>query len=143
MPFALWVAAVSVVAALVAVLAAVWPKGLRVVAAVALAGAAAWPVLAAETPLGIGDGVVPDVRGRDDCEALRALEERGLRWRFGAAGPVHERVPAELQCSGDVAQEDEDHSNPIAEQEPSPGTKVGEGGVVRLRRRCEPPCAIA
>ena len=136
MPFPLWVAAVSFAAMTVVLLSVVWPRGLRVVAAAAVAGAAAWAVLTAETPFGIGDGVVPDVRGRGFCGATTVLQERGLRWRSFAAvaSRVHPR-----ECAG----AEEDPANPVVEQQPAPGTDLGEGGIVRLRYACEPPgCAL-
>ncbi len=136
MSFGLWVGASSLAAALAAILAALCPKGLRLLAAALVAGAAVWAVVGAETPFGLGDGVVPDVRGREGCEAHVALEERALRWAH-RHGPVHARAP-EGEC---VAVQDDgfDTHNPIVEQRPAPGTDLGEGGIVRLRHACEAP----
>jgi hypothetical protein len=139
MSFGLWVGVSSLTAALAAVLAALWPRGLRLLAAALVAGAAVWAVVDAETPFGIGDGVVPDVRGSEGCEAYVVLSERGLRWTH-RDGMVRGRAPAD-RCVDAQADDGFDTDNPIVGQHPAPGTDLGEGGVVRLRYGCEPPCA--
>ncbi len=128
MPLPLWVAAGSFLVALVGLLAALWPKGLRVLAAVGLVALALWPVSAAETPLAIGNGVVPDLAGVDPCDATVALEERGLRWSI-EGGPVRSEA-------GDCEPADEEWGNPVVEHSPAPGTDLADQGVVRLESRC-------
>ena len=133
MPLALWVAAGAFAAALVAVLAALAPGGLRYLAAAGVALCLVSAVLAAETPLGIGNGIVPDVRDRHVCDAYRVLEERGLRWR-SSGGPVRQRTPP-----GDCVERADnalDEGDTVGEQDPPPGTDLGEGGVVRLGPDC-------
>ena len=51
-------------------------------------GLAAFAVAEAETPFGIGDGVVPDLRGDSLCVATQRLAARGPRWR-NTGGRVH------------------------------------------------------
>src|SRR3712207_3656368 len=138
MPFALWVAAGSFLLAGVAVLAVMAPRWLIALPAIGLVAFTTWAVASAETPFGIGNGVVPDVVGRDsECDALTALEERGLRWL--SFGDLYDRVPARL-CDVD---EDVSYGSGaptgIVDQRPEPGTDLGEGGVVRLIRECERP----
>lgn len=90
----------------------------------------------AETPLGIGNGVVPDLVGLDECTAARKLEERGLRWRFGDRAPVGGRpaacVDGELLSVAD----------PVLAQRPSEDARPGRRPVV-LETACtrEGPCS--
>ena len=88
-------------------------------------------IRAAETPFGIGDGRVPDVVGRDLCSATHALTERGLRWRYGTSTEtldeaLDESRQASFDCSNDM----------VLRQSASPGSDLGEGGVVRLATLC-------
>jgi hypothetical protein len=85
-------------------------------------------VTAAETPFGIGDGVVPDLRGQNWCTATKRLERRGLRWRFDNRPAIHRSAP-----------EDSCVMNPkVTRQMPAPGNDLGEGSVVVLfLERCD------
>ena len=69
----------AVLAVIVAgLLALAWQEDLvesRWTLAVAFAGLAWW---AAETPPGLGDGVVPALDGRTSCDGEVALSERGV-----------------------------------------------------------------
>jgi beta-lactam-binding protein with PASTA domain len=91
-------------------------------------------VCAAETPFGIGDGKVPDLVGKDVCEASRAAADRGLRWRYGPGGDVSAAVLRHDPSVSFTCADDE-----VVRQSPGPGTDVGEGGVVTLITECTDP----
>jgi hypothetical protein len=133
----LWIAAIALSLALLAIVAAVSLRALAVVVVLAAASIGVAVVRAAETPFGIGDGVVPDVVGLDDCEAYTLLEKRDLRWI--TFGRLEERAPGD--CDDDDGTFDTGSSSfdgvEIVAQRPAAGTDIGEDGVVRLIRRCE------
>jgi beta-lactam-binding protein with PASTA domain len=84
-----------------------------------------------ETPFGIGNGEVPNLVGRDRCDATHALARRGLRWRFPPSAEIQEKAEGRSlglspDCSGDT----------LVRQSPGVGTDLGEGGVVVLITSC-------
>lgn len=106
------------------------------------AGAAAVALLlvTAETPLGIGNGTVPDLVGIDECTATERLAKRGLRWRFGDRSPVGGVSP---RCDTGDPFWVSTVADPIVGQRPAPGTKLDEDAIVVLETACtqEPHCA--
>jgi beta-lactam-binding protein with PASTA domain len=84
--------------------------------------------------VGLGKGKVPDLVGKDVCEASQAATARGLRWRYGGGGEVltealHADRTASFSCSDDE----------VIRQSPAAGTDLGEGGVVTLITVCSDP----
>ena len=65
------------------------PRAALALSVALAAGVAAF--VQAETPFGLGDGIVPALVGREACEAERALAERGLTWRQGHSQAVSRR----------------------------------------------------
>ena len=107
------------------------PGGPKLLAAAAVAGALVVAGARAETPLGIGDGVVPDLVGEDRCASEQVLAKRDLRWRYGRTGRVG-REPCDQIIEVDPS-EGINCPDTIERQRPREGTDLGEGGVVELR----------
>lgn len=99
----------------------------------ALAGGAGAAVVGAETPLGVGDGTVPSLVGRPTCEAEVALEERGLRWRYGGSTTVY---AAAVPCPHSGDEDDLPAGDPVTTQRPAPGSRLPERGVVVVETAC-------
>ena len=77
--------------------------------------------------------VVPAIKGIAIRDAESALARRGLRWRFGARGKIHDRPPRTMYTSGD--------EDPVLGQRPQIGAHVAAGTVITLETRCTRPRA--
>jgi beta-lactam-binding protein with PASTA domain len=96
----------------------------------AVAIAASCSVVAeAETPFGVGNGIVPELRGTDLCEARERLSKRELRWRFSGDRHIYSTRP---DCANNYGA--------VGRQSPRPGTRIGAGGVVTLTPSCIEGC---
>jgi beta-lactam-binding protein with PASTA domain len=80
-------------------------------------------VVACGDPVGSHMITVPEVDGLTAAAAERRLQALGLRWRYGAEGPIESRAGS----LDEVA---------ILDQEPSAGSRVARGFVVRLETLC-------
>src|SRR5688572_5677574 len=94
-------------------------------------------VCGADNPLGfagVGKGKVPDVVGKDLCEASQAIVAGDLGWRYGPGGDVSTEVlSADPSVSFTCA---DDH---VVRQSPAAGADLGKGGVVTLVTECSDP----
>jgi len=104
---------------------------LKLLAVAAVAAVLVLAVVRAETPLGIGDGVVPDLVGEDRCAGEQALAKRNLRWRYGRTGRVG-RQPCDHIIEDDPS-EGIHCPHTIEWQRLPEGTDLGEDGIVELR----------
>lgn len=107
------------------------PRALGFVSALVAGALAALAFATAETPFGIGNGVVPALTGRDVCSAEQSLERRALRWRYAGTDRVLSRA-----AEDDPESEPSCRDDAIEAQRPVPGTELGEQGVVTLTSRC-------
>jgi len=104
---------------------------LKFVAVVGVAAVLVLGVVRAETPLGIGDGVVPNLVAKDRCSGEQALAKRNLRWRYGSTGRVGGE-PCDHIAEDDPS-EGQSCADAIEWQRQPEGSDLGEGGVVELR----------
>jgi beta-lactam-binding protein with PASTA domain len=91
-------------------------------------------VKGAETPVGIGNGQVPELIGRDLCSATTAVAERGLRWRIiGGREARSDGLRPSRQDSFDCT------SDRVVRQTPERGTRLDQGDVIALVTVCSDP----